>query len=299
MSQRRRLVLAANPAAGGGRAATVIPRVVERLDHAGVDVILCQESSAEELRSRLSSELESPADAVVALGGDGTVHLVMNAVGEQASCPMGIIPIGTGNDIAVSWGIPSNTDDALDHLIAALDRKPRMVDIGVAARDGKTTLFGAVYSAGFDAIVNERANSMRFPRGSSRYILALLIELASLRPRRYTLTIDGVTREQDGLLVAVANGPSFGGGMRVAPDASLTDGLLDVFVLKPLPRRTFLRIFPKVYSGTHINHPAVEIVRAKDVTVNVEGIMGYVDGERDGALPVTLGVRASALAILS
>ena len=299
MSQRRRLVLAANPAAGGGRAAAVIPRVVEQLERAGIEVILCQGSSADSLRSRLSSELESHPDAVVALGGDGTVHLVMNALGEKPLCPMGIIPIGTGNDIAASWGIPADTDDALEHLVAALDTEPRRVDVGIVARGKKRTLFGAVYSAGFDAIVNERANAMRFPRGSSRYILALLIELASLRPRRYRLTIDGVSREQDALLVAVANGPSFGGGMRVAPDASLTDGLLDVFVLKPLPRLTFLRIFPKVYSGTHVSHPAVEIVRAREVRVDVEGVVGYVDGERDGVLPVTLSVNPSALPVLS
>lgn len=299
MSQRRRLVLAANPAAGGGRAASVIAHVVERLERAGADVILCQDSSAEKLRSRLMSELESGPDAVVALGGDGTVHLVMNALGEKPSCSMGIIPIGTGNDIAASWGIPLDTDEAIEHLVTALGRKPRMVDVGVATREGKATFFGAVYSAGFDAIVNERANAMRFPRGSSRYILALLIELASLRPRKYTLTLDGVTREQDALLVAVANGPSFGGGMRVAPDASLTDGKLDVFVLRPLPRRTFLRIFPKVYSGTHVSHPAVEITRAREVSVDVDGIVGYLDGERHGSLPVTVRVNSSALPILA
>jgi len=299
VSQRRRLVLAANPAAGGGRAASVIAHVVERLDRAGADVILCQESSAEELRSRLLSELKSGPDAVVALGGDGTVHLVMNALGEKPSCSMGIIPIGTGNDIAASWGIPLDTNEAIEHLVTALGREPRMVDVGVATREGKATFFGAVYSAGFDAIVNERANAMRFPRGSSRYILALLIELASLRPRKYTLTLDGVTREQDALLVAVANGPSFGGGMRVAPDASLTDGKLDVFVLRPLPRRTFLRIFPKVYSGTHVSHPAVEITRAREVSVDVGGIVGYLDGERHGSLPVTVRVNSSVLPILA
>ena len=243
--------------------------------------------------------VELPPDAVVALGGDGTVHLAINALGEKPLCPLGIIPIGTGNDIASSWSIPGETDAALEGLLAALDRGPRAVDIGAATREGQTTLFGAVYSAGFDAIVNERANAMRFPRGASRYIVALLVELASLRPRRYTLTIDGVTREEDALLAAVANGPSFGGGMRVAPGASLTDGKLDVFVLRPLPRRTFLRIFPKVYSGTHVSHPAVEIVRAREVTVDVEGIVGYVDGERDGLLPVTLRVNPSALMVLA
>jgi diacylglycerol kinase (ATP) len=299
VSQRRRLVLVANPAAGGGSARTAIPRVIDGLESAGVEVVLCREESAEALEKTLARELESVPDGVVALGGDGTVHLVINALGEAPPCPMGIIPIGTGNDIASSWGIPRDTDQALECLLAALESDPRKVDVGVITKGETTTLFGAVYSAGFDAIVNERANSMRFPRGSSRYIFALLIELASLRPRRYRLTIDGVTREQDALLVAVANGPSFGGGMRVAPDASLTDGKLDVFVLRPLPRRTFLRIFPKVYSGTHVSHPAVEIIRAREVSVDVGGIVGYVDGERHHSLPVSLRVNSSALPILA
>lgn len=299
MSQRRRLVLVANPAAGGGSARTAIPRVIDRLESAGVEVVLCCEDSAEALKKTLARQLERSADGVVALGGDGTVHLVINSLGEAPPCPMGIIPIGTGNDIAASWGIPSNTDEALECLLAALEGDPRRVDVGVITKGGNTTLFGAVYSAGFDAIVNERANAMRFPRGSSRYIFALLIELASLRPRRYRLTIDGVSREQDALLVAVANGPSFGGGMRVAPDASLTDGKLDVFVLRPLPRRTFLRIFPRVYSGTHVSHPAVDIIRAGEVSVEVEGIVGYVDGERHDSLPVSLRVNSSALPILA
>jgi diacylglycerol kinase (ATP) len=299
VSHRRRLVLVANPAAGGGSAARVIPQVVDGLEGAGVDVVLCREASAEALTTTLARELTSDPDGVVALGGDGTVHLVINALGDRPVCPMGIIPIGTGNDIASSWGIPSDTDGALECLLAGLQGEPRKVDVGVIAKGENTTRFGAVYSAGFDAIVNERANSMRFPRGSSRYILALLIELASLRPRRYRLTIDGVSREQDALLVAVANGPSFGGGMRVAPDASLTDGLLDVFVLTPVSRLTFLRIFPKVYSGTHISHPAVEIIRASEVSVDVEGIVGYVDGERHDSLPVSLHVNSSALSILA
>ncbi len=299
MSQRRRLVLVANPAAGGGSARTVIPRVIDRLESAGVEVVLCREDSAEALTKTLARQLEHAADGVVALGGDGTVHLVINSLGEAPPCPMGIIPIGTGNDIASSWGIPSDTDGALECLLAALEGDPRRVDVGVITKGENTTLFGAVYSAGFDAIVNERANAMRFPRGSSRYIFALLIELASLRPRRYRLTIDGVSREQDALLVAVANGPSFGGGMRVAPDASLTDGKLDVFVLRPLPRRTFLRVFPRVYSGTHVSHPAVDIIRAREVSVDVEGIVGYVDGERHDSLPVSLRVNSSALPILA
>jgi diacylglycerol kinase (ATP) len=210
-----------------------------------------------------------------------------------------VVPVGTGNDIASSWGIPADPDEAIDRLVVSVTRPTRRVDLGVADSGGQQVFFAAVYSAGFDAIVNERANAMRFPRGASRYIIALLIELAALKPRRYTLTIDGKRQEVEALLVAVANGPSFGGGMQVVPDASITDGKLDVFVLHRLSRLTFLRIFPRVFSGTHVTHPAVDIVRCDSVTLEVEGIVGYLDGERHALLPVDITVKPGALEVLS
>jgi len=103
----------------------------------------------------------------------------------------------------------------------------------------------------------------------------------------------------EALLVAVANGPSFGGGMRVVPDASVTDGTIELFVLHPLPRLTFLRIFPRVFAGTHVTHPAVEITRCESVTIDVDGIVGYLDGERHRALPVSISVKQGALEVLS
>jgi diacylglycerol kinase (ATP) len=292
-------VVAANPAAGAGSAARIIPRVLNALRDAGHEVELCQEGSGKELSRRLTSALTTSPDAVVAVGGDGTVHLTINAVAPQSVCPIGAIPVGTGNDIASSWGIPSEVDVAIEHLLVSLTRPTRRVDLGVADSDGQRFFFAAVYSAGFDAIVNERANAMRFPRGASRYILALLVELAALRPRRYTLTIDGKRQEVEALLVAVANGPSFGGGMRVVPDASIVDGKLDVFVLRRLSRLTFLRIFPRVFSGTHVTHPAVDIVRCDSATLEVDGIVGYLDGERHAPLPVEITVKPGALEVLS
>ena len=299
MTGRRRILVAANPAAGGGRAAAIIPRVVATLEGRGHEVELCQESSGKELLRSLRAQLESAPDAVVAIGGDGTVHLAINALGVHPVCPLGVIPVGTGNDIAASWGIPADSDQAIERLLTSLARPTRRVDLGVVDGDDQARYFAAVYSAGFDAIVNERANAMRFPRGASRYIVALLIELASLRPRRYTLTIDGQARSVEALLVAVANGPSFGGGMRVVPEASVTDGKIEVFVLHPLPRLTFLRIFPRVFAGTHVTHPAVEITQCESVSIDVDDIVGYLDGERHRALPVHIGVKQGALEVLS
>ncbi|GAB3839516.1 hypothetical protein GCM10029963_06860 [Micromonospora andamanensis] len=146
--------------------------------------------------------------------------------------------------------------------------------------DGTLRWYGAVLAAGFDAIVNERANRMRWPRGPRRYDLAILVELARLRPRRYTLTLDGERIEVDAVLVAVGNGASYGGGMRICPAADPTDGLLDVVVGGRFDRRTLIRVKPRIYAGTHVAHPLVSTYRARTVTIAAEGITTYADGER-------------------
>lgn len=298
-SNSTRIVLAANPAAGGGKAAAAIEPVSRRLTEAGYDVVVCSRDNAAELSRDLRKELSNLPRAVVAVGGDGTVHLVLNALAPDFSIPLGVIPVGTGNDIAQSWGIPADQDDALCLLVASLQKTPRAVDIAKSTQGGIARFFAAVYSAGFDAIVNERANRMRFPKGPSRYTLALLWELASLRPRRYRLSVDGKRRDVEALLIAVANGPSFGGGMQVVPHASVTDGLLDVFIVHPLPTARFLALFPKVFHGGHVGHPAVEIVQAKEISLDVDEVVGYADGERQGELPVAIIPVPGALSVLA
>lgn len=295
---KRRLALVANPHAAGGRAAHVIPRARQALIERGMDVDVWAEDSQSTLALRVRAELAHPPDAVVALGGDGTVHLVLNETVNQA-CPLGVIPVGTGNDIATSWGVPAELERAVDFVVDALDAPTRTVDLAEATHGDYSRLYAAVYSAGFDAIVNERANRMRFPKGPSRYTLALLAELTKLAPRRYELTIDGQPREVQALLIAVANGPSFGGGMQIVPDALVDDGLLDVFIVHPVSTVEFLTLYPKVFSGAHVGHPAVEIVRCRQVELHSEGIVGYADGERLRPLPVSITARPRALRVLA
>jgi diacylglycerol kinase (ATP) len=154
-----------------------------------------------------------------------------------------------------------------------------------------------VLGAGFDAIVNERANAMRWPRGPRRYDLATYLELARLRPRRYAITLDGQRMETDAVLVAVGNTASYGGGMRICPAADPTDGLLDVVVAN-CSRATLVRLKPKVYKGTHVEHPAVSAYQARTVEIAADGIVTYVDGERACPLPVTVTSAPGALTLL-
>jgi len=146
-------------------------------------------------------------------------------------------------------------------------------------------------------MVNERANRMSWPRGRSRYNLAILAELRTFRPIPFVLDFDGDTWHTEAMLVAVGNGPSYGGGMMVCPDARLDDGHLDVTVLGPMSKPEFIRVFPTVYKGTHVGHPAVTVRQARSVTLTAEGVTAYADGERVSVLPVTCAAVPGALTV--
>ena len=151
--------------------------------------------------------------------------------------------------------------------------------------------------SGFDSMVNERANRMTWPRGRSRYNLAILAELRTFRPVPFVLDFEGETWHTEAMLVAVGNGSSYGGGMRVCPGARLDDGLLDVTVLGPISKPEFIRVFPTVYKGTHVNHPAVRVRRTRSVTLRADGVTAYADGERLSVLPLTCDSVPGALTV--
>ena len=274
--------------------------MAEALRSAGHLVTALIEPDQASLWSAVEAALTEKPDALVVVGGDGMVHLGANLVAET-NLPLGLVPSGTGNDMARGLGIPiGDTDAAIAALLAALESPTRKIDAGRVTRaDGTGCWYASVLSAGFDAIVTERANLMRWPRGRQRYNLALLRELAMLKPLSYTLEIDGETMRTNAVLVAVANNESFGGGMRIAPQAQLDDGLLDVFVVQPLSRMAFLRIFPRVFRGTHVSDPRVSIIRAKRVVINAPNVVAYADGERVGKLPVTVEIVPGALTVLA
>ncbi len=295
----RPVAVLANPTAGRGRHRALLPRVLDRLAAGGRPVRVLAADTPEQAEVACHAALADGASGLVAVGGDGTVHLVLQAVA-GTPVPFGVVPAGTGNDFALDAGFPTDPLAAADVIAAALrDGRSRAVDLArVTGADGGHRWYGAVLAAGFDAIVNEWANRMRWPRGPRRYDLAILAELARLRPRRYTLTLDGERIEVDAVLVAVGNGASYGGGMRICPAADLTDGLLDVVVGGRFNRRTLIRIKPRIYPGTHVTHPLVHTYRARTVTVAAEGITSYADGERCRDLPVTVTAVPAAVRLL-
>ena len=173
-------------------------------------------------------------------------------------------------------------EDFDDQLLAVTSTEPSSIDLGLV--DGEW--FGAILSTGFDSVVNEKANTLQWPKGPMKYNAAIAMELPRFKPRHYEITLDDRTISTEAMLIAVSNGRSYGGGMLVCPNANISDGLFDVMVLHPVSKMEFIKVFPRVFAGTHVSHPAVEIVRSKSVTIESKAV-AYADGERIGQLPVS------------
>ncbi len=288
----REIALLTNPTAGKGKGAAARVAALPRLREAGFAVRDLAGSNADEALDLARAAVADDVWAVVVCGGDGMVHLGVQAVA-GTDTHLGIIPAGTGNDVARYLDLPrKDPGAAADRVIAS---SPRRIDL---ARSG-SRWFVTVLAAGFDAVVNERANLMRWPKGQMRYNLATLAELRTFEPIPYVLELDGITMRLDAMLVAVGNGPSFGGGLRITEGALLDDGLLDVVVIKPMSKANLVRTYPKLFKGTHVSHPQYEHHRVSSVTVAAPGIVTYADGERFGALPLTIECDPGALSILA
>lgn len=245
---------------------------------------------AQECAALAQESVDSGTDALVICGGDGMVHLASHVLA-GTGVPLGIIPAGTGNDAARSFGIPRNDPlAAADRVIAG---QVRTIDL---ARAGDQ-YFVTVLAAGFDAVVNERANQMTWPRGQMKYNLAALAELRTFQPLSYVLDLDGETVHTDAMLVAVGNGPSFGGGLRITEGAVLDDGLLDVVVIGPMSRAGLVRTYPRLFHGTHVTHPQFSRRRVRTVRIAGPDVTAYADGERFGALPMTIECAPGALGV--
>jgi diacylglycerol kinase (ATP) len=247
-----------------------------------------------------SSAVAAGVDAVVVVGGDGMINLGANACAGTAT-PLGVVAAGSGNDIAASLGLPvHDVEAAVDIVLAGLGGTVRRIDAVRRTTPGDgTTWFVGVLCGGFDAKVNHRANSWSWPRGRMRYNLATARELPVFRPLPYELELDGQTWSTDAVLVALGNGTRYGGGMRITPEASYQDGLLDVLVVSRVSVLELLRVFPKVFKGTHLGHPAVTVRRARTVRLYTPDLVCYADGEPFGRLPVEVSVVPEALTVLA
>ncbi len=293
----RRIVLVVNHTAGRGRAARALPGVEARLRAAGADLHVVPTQDYDHAHQAMSAAVASGAEVLAVMGGDGMMHLGLNACANQVSDSptlLGMIPAGTGNDFCRGLGLDPDDPLAAAAAVASGDRED--VDL---MRVGERYV-GAVLATGFDALVNRRANALSFPRGPARYQVAALAELRVFTPLRYRLVLDGAVRHLEAMLVAVGNTASYGGGMRICPAADARDGELDVTLIHPVSRATLLRLLPQMTSGRFARHPAVEQLRARVVRVDGETGTGrplvlFGDGEHLGDVPIEVAVAPQVL----
>ncbi len=241
------ITLFVNPTAGGGRGARAARPAAAALRDAGFQVRTVTGDDPTDALSRARAAVEEGTGALIAVGGDGMANLALQAV-VGTGTPFGLVAAGTGNDFARALGMPLREPAAAGRMIADALKSGRVRDIDLGRIGDRW--FGAVLASGFDSRVNDRGNRMRAPLGRFKYDVAMVAELAAFRPLPYRITLDGgEVREVEATLVAVGNGPSYGGGMRICPGADLTDGLFDITVVGECSRATLLRVFPRVYRG--------------------------------------------------
>jgi diacylglycerol kinase (ATP) len=294
-----KIALVANPVAGKGRARALADRVTARLAAAGAEVTALAGGSPEESLDLCRQAVADGAGTLAVLGGDGMVHLALQAVAGTGTA-LAVLPAGTGNDIARNLGLPHGGVDALDTATdLVLHGVPTPVDAArTTTADGAERWWIGVMCAGFDSAVNERANRMRFPKGPFRYDLAGYVELIRLHPYPFTVTLDGERSELPALMIQLGNGRAFGGGMIVCPGADLHDGMLDLTIWEPVGRLALVRQQPRIYKGTHVDHGRVQVRRAREVTLDSPGVTTYADGERLGPLPASVTCVPGAVRVL-
>jgi diacylglycerol kinase (ATP) len=283
-----RVAVLVNPTAGKGRHRDAAEAVCRRLGAEGAHVTRLEGRDRSEAADLARTAVDDGVDLLVAMGGDGMVHIAIQAAA-YSSVVLGIIATGSGNDVARLLDLPRGRP--LDAADALLRGTTRTIDLAKAG----PTYYATVLATGFDSIVSERANTMRWPRGQMRYNLATLAELRVFEPLAYRVDLDDQRWSGEAMLVAVGNGPSYGGGLRICEGADPSDGLLDVVIIKPVSKLELVRVYPKLFKGTHVTHPAYEAHRVKRVSVAAARVVAYADGERIGPLPLTIDAAPAAL----
>lgn len=293
----QRVTVLTNPLSGHGNAPHAAERAVARFQQRGVDVNAIVGTDAAHARRLVDEALAGGTDALVVVGGDGVISLALQALA-HGDVPLGIVPAGTGNDHAREYRLPTGDPEAAADVIA--DGHTETVDLGrIDDATGGHKWFGTVMAAGFDSLVSDRTNRMRWPHGRMRYNVAMVAELSQLRLLPFRLRFDdGPPQDVRLTLAAFGNTRSYGGGMLICPGADHADGLLDVTMVHSASRTKLVRLFPTVFKGTHVDLDDVTTARARVIEVDCPGINAYADGDYACPLPATVSAVPGALRIL-
>ncbi|HEV2774326.1 MAG TPA: diacylglycerol kinase family protein [Solirubrobacteraceae bacterium] len=287
----RDVALLCNPSAGGGRAAKILPRAERALTELGVRFHTEVTRDLEHGRE-LARRAAIAGEVTVTLSGDGLVGCVVGVLREIAGSVLGILPGGRGNDTARMLAIPPAIDAACAVVARGVER-----DLDIGDVEGRS--FIGIASLGFDSDANRIANEAPSQLGRLVYVYGAMRALAAWKHAAFELRLDGEPLSFTGYSVAACNSGRYGGGMQLAPDARLDDGLLDVVLIGAHSKRHFLRTMPKVFSGTHVEHPAVRVLRGRELHVGADRpLTVYADGDPIGDTPLTISVVPHALRVL-
>lgn len=278
-------LLVVNSKAGKGRASKLAGKFEVLLKSNNLPYEIINKATYEETFSEYRLSIASGKfEKVVAIGGDGLVNLCLQEVAEQ-NIGLSVIPAGTGNDFARAVGSYRKSVNEIFNVVRS--QEPTSIDLGLVTGAFGKRWYVQVLSTGFDALVNNLANRINWPRGQMKYTLATVLTLARFKPIPYELIIDGKQFKQDFMLLSVANGETYGGGMRICPDASNSDGIFDILLVHPVSKIVLLSIFPKVFTGKHVPHPKIDIIRGKKVQLSADA-SAFADGEFVSKLPIEI-----------
>ena len=286
--------LIVNLIARNGRCRRLWPDIENRLKGAEVEYRAYFTEKAGHAQELAREAAQSGYDTVVSVGGDGTLSEVVNGI-YGTGATLGVIPAGSGNDFCRAFAFDlKDLDLSCDILLSGISRP---VDVGRV--DGR--YFINVGGAGFDAEVGNMANiwGKKYFPGFLAYVASILRVLLSFSPRELTITLDDQEIQRRAWLVAVGNAQYFGGGLRVTPNADVSDGLFDVCVVGETSKLELLRVLPRVCKGEHLGHPAVDVYRASQVTISGPGeLVSQADGEIIGHLPVQFSIAEMQLQVI-
>ena len=278
-------LLVLNSKAGKGKANNLCRSLEVLLKSNNLTYEIISESNPEDTSTELRLKIAAGGfERVVAIGGDGLVNLCLQEVAKR-DIALAVIPAGTGNDFARAVG--SHKKSVAEIFNAVRSDEPSAIDLGLITGDFGKRWYVQVLSTGFDALVNKLANRISWPRGQIKYTLATIFTLARFKPIEYEITIDDKQFKQDFMLLSVANGETYGGGMRICPNASNSDGVFDILLVHPVSKIVLLTIFPKVFAGKHIPHPRIEIIRGRNVQLSANA-SAFADGEFVSTLPIKI-----------
>jgi diacylglycerol kinase (ATP) len=276
-------LVVANSSAGKGKADKLSQEFINLLNSNNLKSKLINCSTFEETNAQLDVAIQSNQfKYLIAVGGDGLVNLCLQKVAEK-DVILGVVPAGTGNDFARAVGFYGKSVSEIFSII--LNRTPEKIDLGKIVTKSGSRWFVQVLSTGFDAVVNSVANRVKWPKGKSKYTIATIIVLSRFRKIAYKIQIDDQILDQDVMLLSVANGECYGGGMRICPGASNSDGVFDILVVRPVSKLVLLTIFPKVFKGNHIPHPKIDLYQGRKIKLSGDAL-AYADGEFVSDLPL-------------